>query len=350
MLGNIGIAKLELCESHDAIPYLEEAERTTLRAADLTQQMLAFSGKGGLEIGPLCMNGLAEEMAGLLRASISKKVGVFLKLSPILPSIEADATQIRQVLMNLILNAAESMDGKSGNVTVRTRTIDADEKFLAKSALPDALPPGRYVILEVTDEGSGMSAETLGRIFEPFFTTKFTGRGLGLAATLGIVRGHRGLIHVESTAGEGTRVTVGFPAVDACPTAPIADDEPEYRGDQTILVVEDESFVRNITTRMLELRGFRTIIAKDGQEAVEIFREQHRDIDAILLDLTMPVMSGEEAFERIQEINAEVPVIVTSGYSESTAGDRFNLGQPTGFIQKPFTAQKLADALRHAMN
>ena len=253
--------------------------------------------------------------------------------------------------MNLIINAAESMEGRSGTVTLRTRAVEADSRFLSRSVLPDELPPGRYVLLEVTDEGVGMSPETLARIFEPFFTTKFTGRGLGLAATLGIVRGHRGVIVVESTPDVGTRFIVGFPAVAAEPPGRQADDPVEFRGDQTILVVEDEIFVRNVTTRMLEGRGFRTIVAKDGQEAVEIFKEQNADIDAVLLDLTMPVMGGEEAFAHIQRINPSVPVIVTSGYGESTADDRFGSGsQPKGFIQKPFTTQKLTEAIREALN
>jgi CheY-like chemotaxis protein len=168
---------------------------------------------------------------------------------------------------------------------------------------------------------------------------------------MGIVRAHRGVILVQSTLGAGTQFTVGFPAVSAKPIKPSSDEAEEYRGDQTILVVEDETFVRNVTTRMLEGRGFRTIVAKDGQEAVDIFKEQNTDIDAILLDLTMPVMGGEEAFAHIQRINPAVPVIVTSGYAESTAGDRFGSGaQPTGFIQKPFNAQMLTDALREALN
>lgn len=351
MLGNIGIAKLEVSENHSAVQFLSEAERSTLRAADLTQQMLAFSGKGGLAVGPLCLNRVADEMASLLKASISKKVKLTLKLTPNLPSIEADSTQMRQALMNLILNAAESMETRSGTVTVRTRAVQADERFLSRSALPDELPPGKYVLIEVADEGVGMSPETLLRIFEPFFTTKFTGRGLGLAATLGIVRGHRGLIVVESTPDVGTRFIVGFPAIVSETIEPATDDALDFRGDQTILVVEDESFVRNVTTRMLEGRGFRTIVAKDGQEAVDIFKEQNADIDAVLLDLTMPVMGGEEAFAHIQRINPAVPVIVTSGYAESVAGDRFETGaQSIRFIQKPFTIQKLAEAIRDALN
>jgi signal transduction histidine kinase/CheY-like chemotaxis protein len=352
MLGNIGVAKLELPEKHAAVQFLSEAERITLRAADLTQQMLAFSGKGGLAVGAVCLNAVAEEMSGLLKASISKKISVSLKLAPNLPSIEADSTQLQQVLMNLILNAAESMEGRSGTITVRTRAINADEKFLSRSALPDTLPPGRYVLMHVTDEGVGMSPETLARIFEPFFTTKFTGRGLGLAATLGIVRGHRGVIFAESTEGVGTRFTVGFPAVNAEVAKPVVEQEvEEFRGDQTILVVDDETLVRDVTTRMLKGRGFRTIAARDGQEAVSIFEQQNGDIDAVLLDLTMPVMGGEEAFAQIQRINPDVPVIVTSGYAESTAGSRFGDGtQPKGFIQKPFNAQMLTDALREALN
>lgn len=351
MLGNIGVAKLELPETHPATQFLSEAERVTLRAADLTQQMLAFSGKGGLAVGPLCLNSVAEEMSGLLKASISKKINVSLKLAPNLPSIVADSTQIQQVLMNLILNAAESMEGRSGTVTVRTRAIEADEKFLSRSTLPDSLAPGRYVLMHVTDEGTGMSPETLARIFEPFFTTKFTGRGLGLAATLGIVRGHRGIIFAESTEGVGTRFTVGFPAVDAKIVKPVVEEVEEFRGDQTILVVDDETLVREVTTRMLKGRGFRIISASDGQEAINIFEEKNTDIDAVLLDLTMPVMGGEEAFAQLQRINPSVPVIVTSGYAESTAGARFVDGtQPKGFIQKPFNAQMLTDALREALN
>jgi two-component system, cell cycle sensor histidine kinase and response regulator CckA len=291
---------------------------------------------------------MVEEMSALLAASISKKATIEFDFAAELPLIEADATQIHQVVMNLITNASEAID-ESGSILLRTGVMAADRAFLASAHLDEDLPEGPYVFLEVSDTGVGMDDDTRARIFDPFFTTKFVGRGLGLAAVLGIVRGHRGTLKVTSAPGRGTTFLVLFPCSSHEAALPERAPEPaadEWRGSGTVLVVDDEAMVREMTGDLLTSLGFEVVLARDGREGVELLGEWGERIEVVLLDLTMPRMGGKEALREMRRVRADVPVVVMSGYSEQEVMGQFSEGAPAGFLQKPFTIAELGDAIR----
>lgn len=343
LMGNLNLAQMDLPDSHPAMFPLKQAEKTALRAADLTQQMLACSGQGGLELRSVNLNEMITEMVGLMRSSLPNKVAIGFDYEVSLPKTTADSVQLRQVIMNLMINASEACAAEGGIVTVRTGLVDADEQFLASSAMPEPPEPGRYVFLEVKDNGCGMTEDVMKRIFEPFFSTKFTGRGLGLAATLGIVRGHRGVIKVTSTPEGGSSFLVAFPAkVEPVENTP-AEASREVR---TVLVVEDEAAVRNLTVRLVEFRGSKALAAENGKQGIELFEQHHREIDVVLLDLSMPVVDGVATLAAMRKIDPTIPVFIVTGYSKENAQSRFpDSCQPFGFIQKPFSYQKLNEAL-----
>jgi PAS domain S-box-containing protein len=352
MLGYASLALAELPAESPAADSVRQIETASIRAADLTRQMLAYSGKGRFIVQPLDMNRLVDEMLALLRVTISKKAALSTHFAENLPSVEGDATQIRQVVMNLITNASEALGDKAGTVRVTTGVQEIDANYLADTFLDDRLPEGRYVFLEVTDTGVGMSEETRKRLFDPFFTTKFTGRGLGLAAVLGIVRGHKGAIKVYSEPGKGTSMKVLFPAGRA---APIRDGVPprvtdDWRGAGTVLVADDEPTVRSLAKRVLTRAGFSVLLAADGREAVEVFRANADAVTAVLLDMTMPQLGGEEVFRELRRQRPDVRVILSSGYNEQDATNHFVGKGLAGFLQKPYRPVDLLDKLREALD
>jgi two-component system cell cycle sensor histidine kinase/response regulator CckA len=350
ILGNAGLALMELAPESPARTTVQSIETAALRTAELTRQLLAYSGKGKFLIQPLNLSRLVEEMAHLLRISMSKKAVFRTRLAANLPSIEADAVQIQQIVMNLITNASEALSDH-GEIIVSTGVIEADRAYLSEAFLNENLPEGRYVYLEVTDTGCGMDKETRERIFDPFFTTKFTGRGLGLAAVLGIVRGHRGAIRVYSEPRRGTAFKVLFPASQQPVPAsePGSQDAEVWRGGGTVLVVDDEDGVRSVAGKALEMAGFTVINAADGQAGVELFREHANDIVAVLLDMTMPRMSGEDVFRAIRTLRPDVKVILSSGYNEPETISLFQSKGLAGFIQKPYQPLKLIEKLREVL-
>jgi CheY-like chemotaxis protein len=270
-----------------------------------------------------------------------------------LPAVEADATQVRQVVMNLITNASEAIGDQSGLLTVRTGTMEADRAYLSEVHLDDDLPAGSYVFIEVTDTGCGMEEAVQAKIFDPFFTTKFTGRGLGLAAVLGIVRGHRGAIRIQSEVGRGTAIRVLFPASDRTIVPALVAEgacSEKFRGTGTVLVVDDEEDVRRVARRMLEESGFTVLTANDGREALDVFREHSDAIVAVVLDLTMPFLSGEGVFREMRRMRADARVILSSGYNEQEAIDRFAGKGLAGFLQKPYRSETLLETLHEIMN
>jgi PAS domain S-box-containing protein len=351
VLGNASLALLDLPEGSPVRHSVEQIEKTARAAADLTNQMLAYSGKGRFVVEPVELSKLVKDMAGLLKVSISKKVDLKFDFDRDLPPVDADAAQLRQVIMNLIINASEAIGDEIGVVSVRTGTIQADSSFFAETYTHDNLPEGTYVYLEVSDSGCGMDPETLDRIFDPFFTSKFTGRGLGLAAVLGIVRGHQGAVRVQSEPGQGTTIRVVFPPSKAekHPPAPEPESRKPVKASGKILVVDDEATIRDVSRRMLESSGFEVITAKNGREAVEIFKQQGEEIAGVLLDATMPQMDGLETFKELRHIQEDIRVVLSSGYSEQEATQRFTGKGLTGFIQKPYRFNDLIDKMHEVL-
>jgi two-component system cell cycle sensor histidine kinase/response regulator CckA len=291
---------------------------------------------------------LVRDTADLLRLSISKNAVLKFSLAAGLPAISVDATQMRQILMNLIINASEAIGENSGVITVATGVMHADHAYLTEAYLSPNIPEGEYVFLEVSDNGSGMDAETRQRIFDPFFTTKFTGRGLGLAAVLGIVRGHQGALKVYSEPGCGTSFKLLLPRAEGpAEHLPVRlESSRAWRGAGTMLVVDDEDTVRSVATRMLAGMGFHILQATNGHEAVEIFHSHRDEIVGVLLDLTMPQLDGTATFTELRRIKPDIRVLLMSGFNEQDAVNRFAGKGLAGFIQKPFKTETLQAKLR----
>jgi len=288
----------------------------------------------------------------MLDVSISKKVELSLQFEEKAAPIEADATQIRQVVMNLITNASEAIGDAPGTITLRVGDIVADRHYLETAVLSEDVSEGRYTFLEVTDTGCGMDEHTRTRLFDPFFTTKFTGRGLGMAAVLGIVRGHGGAIRVSSEPGKGTTFRVLLPAVVPGTVRPYAEsggDRSLWSGTGTILLVDDEEVVRTLGRKMLQRLGFDVLLAHDGQEALDVYRERCQDIHLVLLDLTMPSLDGEACFQELRRIRDDVCVVLSSGYNQQDVTNRFAGRGLAGFIQKPYQLAMLREVLREAL-
>lgn len=351
ILGNADLAMAETPPRSPAASYLSDVMKAAQRASDLSRQMLAYSGKGKFIVELVNVNEIIQEMAHLLEVSISKNAVLRFNLADPLPLVEADATQIRQIVMNLITNASDALEDAIGTVAIRTAQVHCAEEDFASFHTGEPPKAGDYVVLEVTDTGKGMDPETVERIFEPFFTTKFTGRGLGLAAVLGIVRGHGGIIEVSSTPGAGSIFSVFLPISrrTARTSYSNGDDAPTQFYDGAVLLVDDEDVVRMVTCRMLEQQGFTVITACNGEQAVEYFRERRGEFACVLLDLTMPRMDGAATFIALREIRDDVPVVLTSGYSEEELSDRFSGHGFAGFLQKPFRREDLRAIIRSVL-
>ncbi len=351
IMGNASIVLDDLPSESPVRENLEAVMKASERAAVLTRQLLAYAGKGRFVIEPLNLSDLAREITGLLHTSIPRTVELRLQLQSDLPAIEGDAAQLQQLLMNLVINAAEAVEeGKTETVWIITRLEHVNQVYINQMISPNGAAPGKYVTLEVRDAGCGMDAETLTRIFDPFFTTKFTGRGLGLAAVIGMVRGHKGALHVESTPGKGSCFKVLFPVTaELAASIPPETSERNLAGNETILVIDDEETVRQAARSALESYGYAVVVAVNGKEGVRLFEELAGEIDAVLLDMTMPVMSGEEALGRLKSIRADIPVVLSSGYEEADATRRFTGKGLAGFIQKPYAAAGLVEKMKSAL-
>lgn len=346
IIGNAELARMRLKPEVSAVENLQQIEEAAFRAADLAKQMLAYSGKGRFVVETLSLNRLVEEMLPLLKVSIFKKAQLQLDLTPDLPLLVADATQLRQVLMNLLINASEAIGDKDGVIAITTGSEECDRNYLNNVWLDESLPEGQYVYLEVADTGCGMDKETLARLYDPFFTTKFTGRGLGMAAVLGIVRGHKGAIKVSSEPGRGTNFKVLLPASDRAAEAFTGESsKDDWQRSGTVLLVDDEEAVRGVGAEMLKVLGFTVITASDGIEAIEIFKSRN-DIAFVILDLTMPHMDGDKCFQALQQIKPEVKVIISSGYSEEEVTRSFLGKGLAGFIQKPYRLSQLKEVIK----
>jgi PAS domain S-box-containing protein len=345
IMGNASLALHMIPPEAGAADLLEDVLRASERAADLTNQLLAYAGKGRFFIAPVDVSRLVRGITSLILSSIPKKVRLRLDTATGLPPVEADASQLQQLVMNLVLNGAEAVGDGAGEVTVmtRARTIAANEASREFPAFD--LAPGEYVEITVEDTGGGMDDATLRHIFDPFFTTKFMGRGLGLAAALGIVRGHQGGIAVQSRPGWGTRFTVVLPASSQpAPAEPSPPPPPVRAGrgaGRTILVADDEEIVRAAAAGALRAAGYEVLEAANGQEAVDLFRAEADRIALVLLDMTMPVVAGAEAIPLLRAIRADVPIIASSGYGELEAAARLTGRGVEGFLPKPYAADRL---------
>jgi PAS domain S-box-containing protein len=351
ILGHAGLALKELPTESPVCDRLQQIETAAMRASDLTQQMLAFAGKGRFVVTQLDLNTVVEEMGHLLSTAISKKAVLNRHLADGLPPIETDETQLRQVIMNLITNASDALGEDSGTITLRTGAVDAGQSS-GTDRLPDGLTEGVHVYLEVSDTGIGMDQDTQTKMFDPFFTTKSVGRGLGLAAVQGIVRGHGGAIEVHSSPGTGTTIKAYFRAAErrAENAAGSTDDHRDgWRGSGTVLVVDDEDSVRTVARSMLESSGYAVLTARDGVEGIETFRAHSDEIVAVLLDMTMPRKGGAEVLPELLRTKPGVPVLLMSGYSEQEATSRFAGEGLAGFIQKPYRLDDLIKRLREIL-
>lgn len=351
IMGYASMAELETPEGSHVRENIAQVLTAARNAADLTRQMLAYSGRGRFILEPLDLSLTVENTARLLDSSTSKKAEVVLHLEKDLPRIEADAGQVRQIVINLATNASEALGEQAGQIVVATGMQWAAAGELASLVPGRPMPPGLYVYLEVADNGCGMDAAMLPRIFDPFFTTKFPGRGLGLAAVLGIVRSHQGSIVVTTAPGQGTTMRVLFPARGEAATAPAEQPKNEsdpmaWRGAGTVLVVEDEEPVRKLACSILEGAGLSVLSAENGSEGVALFREHAAILRAVLLDLTMPGMDGAEVFRAMVETRPDARVVLCSGYNEQEIVARMAGCHPAGFLRKPYLPAELIQQMR----
>jgi CheY-like chemotaxis protein len=326
IMGNASLVSSELPEGSPSQEKLSDVLRSSQRAADLTKQLLAYSGKGRHFMQKLELSAVVRRMQGLIESTVPKRVRLTLELTEALPRIDADVNQVQQLILNLVSNAAEAIGDERGCIEVRTATDTGDT-----------------VYVEVRDTGCGMDNETRSKIFDPFFTTKFTGRGLGLAAVAGIARGHKAEIRVTSGVGEGSTFRVTFPSAEPAVEAGPETTHP-VDGD-TILVVDDEDMVRRVAQASLEIRGYQVVMAANGLDAIREVKRNPR-IGLVLLDLTMPVMDGEEAIDEILSQRPGIKVIVSTGYDHREAVARFSEKRVAGYLQKPYTSRQLAEKVK----
>ncbi|WP_026842599.1 CHASE domain-containing protein [Citrifermentans bremense] len=347
IIGNVDLSLMKIEEASPITANLRNIEKAAMRAADLAKQMLAYSGKGKFVIEKLDLNRLIGKLHPILEPSLPTNAVLTLKLHKPLAMVEADANQMRQIVMNLFMNAVEALGENGGEIIIRTDGGIQDRESLQDVLLGEALAEGSYVLLEVTDTGCGMEKEVLDKVFDPFFTTKFTGRGLGLAAVHGIVRGHKGGIRISSDPGKGTTFQVLLPTSEPTPVEVSVPEEIEngWSGEGRILLVDDEEVVRTVAAELLKELGFTPVVAGSGAEAIETFKN-NQDLLAVILDLTMPGMDGEECFRELRGIDPELKVIMSSGFSEHEVVQKFAGKELTGFIQKPYTLKALKEVMR----
>lgn len=350
ILGNAELALLDLPPKAPQEEFLHGICDAAIKAADLCKQMLAYAGKGRYLVEPVDLNNLIEGISNLLYVSISKKVQLSRELSEDLCIVEADPAQLQQVIVNLVTNAAEAIGEEAGAITLSTRRQTLSEDDLSQMAMDHPITPGEYVVLEVKDSGGGIDEETRERIFDPFFTTKFTGRGLGLAAVQGIVRGHHGAVAIDSTLGEGTSFMLCLPAVTHQQhEEELESHTPAAPKSNLALLIDDEDYVLQVAQVMLEREGFKVLTARNGFSGLDLARKHLEDISLVILDLTMPDMSGEETYLKLRELRADLPVLLCSGYHESELSQRFADMGFAGFLQKPFRQKTLRGRIEAAL-
>ncbi|HEY2343986.1 MAG TPA: response regulator [Chthoniobacteraceae bacterium] len=342
---NASLAAEMLAPNSAVQPLLADIEKAGERAAELCSQMLAYSGENRTALRDVALSPFVRDTLRLLRTAIARDAELVIDLSEELPAVRADRSQLQQVLMNLVINAGEALNGLPGKITVRTNWFHAEKPFLAACRTGSHLPEDRYLLLEVNDTGHGMSQETLARLFEPFFTTKSTGRGLGLASMLGIVSGHGGALAVESAEGKGTTFRILLRPADR--PAPIVAEGPvdlTWTSSGPALIVDDEAPIRTATGAALTRLGFAVDFAEDGHFGIEKVHAANGDYRVVFLDLTMPKLDGHATFDILRTAYPNLPIVMMSGYSSKAAAPLLDRG-PTRFISKPFTTRRLIEIL-----
>lgn len=345
-----GNAELAMRSLSQRSPHLESIVAATTRATDLANQMLSYSGKGSLVLQPVDLSEVVHEASSVYEDEIDGTASVSYKLSKHLPAIEADREQLRQVVIALVLNAAEALEGKPGTIIVSTSAGYCDRSMLESPYLPELAPEGEYLTLEVSDPGTGMDKDTRKSLFDPFYSTKFAGRGLGLAVVLGVVREQGGIVQVESKPGS-TTLRVRLPVLARKLISPVPQATPtdsSGSSSKLVLVVDDEISVRNTIRDMLVSEGFSVLVAEDGLDALTQFQSRMNEIDCLILDLTMPGLDGVATLQRLRAIKPDVRAIVASGYSERVITERFG-EQPSAFLRKPFTITAMLAALNSVL-
>ena len=346
IMGNLELAADKIDPASGAIANIDKAMKAAERSALLTRQMLAYAGKSVQDVTEINLNNAVRLQEEMLRTSAPKTARLEFNLVDNIPDIRGDYGEIQQVVLNLVTNAAESLESGHGEIRISTGTRYCDQALLSRSMIPDKPVPQTMVFLEVADDGAGMSPEALNRLFDPFYTTKFLGRGLGMSVVHGVVKGHRGAIIVDTQPGRGTTVRVYFPVSQSAHTTeqpgatceilhePALKPKPEGLSG-TALVVDDELLVSDFMVAALEKFGLKALRAFDGKEAVELFKKASDSIDLVLLDLSMPEMDGVATFDELKKIKPDVRIILCSGYSEEEMLGRFGAKCPDAFLKKP---------------
>jgi PAS domain S-box-containing protein len=350
ILGNAELALLHIPAGSEAVGHLERIFSTARRASELSRQMLAYSGRASFEVRSMDVSESVKGIAELLNVSVSKKAEVRFEFGSNLPPINADVAQFNQVVMNLITNASEALGDNPGRITVRTGLQNVTAEFLKECLSDETVTPGEFVFFEVQDTGCGMDDATRARIFDPFYTTKFTGRGLGLSAVLGIMRGHKGAVSVQSAPGVGTNMRMLFPAAPrATKRGNPGADLGGWRGSGLVLVVDDEQLLRYVARAQLESMGFSVVEALDGQHAVELFDERPNDFVLAVLDFTMPRMDGDKAAGHMREARPDLPIVLCSGYGAFDLSERLRNQQSIVLMSKPYSLSEMRDSVRRAL-
>jgi len=344
IMGNAEIALYKLPPTSELREQMLAIKTAATCAADLCRQLRAYTGKSHFVTESLDLTLIVREMAQVLAVSISGKAHLRYHLSDGLPRVRADAAQIRQVIMNLITNASDALIDGEGTIFVTTGTIICDEHYLKEVYLREALPAGCYVFVEVSDTGCGMDEQTQQRVFDPFFTTKFTGRGLGLASALGIIRAHKGAVKIYSQKGKGSTFRLLLPAESAGASEGLTQVPLERPLGRTgsVLIVDDEEACRKLISQMCKALGLSALMATRGQDALRTLNSDPHRVALVSLDLTMPDLSGLEVLRLIRISHATLPVILMSGYSEHCVQQSLNDMQWVRFIHKPFSLEDLS--------
>ncbi|MCX5845505.1 MAG: PAS domain S-box protein [Deltaproteobacteria bacterium] len=344
--GHASLMLLDIDPSHPHYERLKRIEEQVASGADLTKQLLGFARGGRYEVRTTAMNDIIKKTSSMFGRT-KKEITIHLKYGKDLWAVEVDRGQMEQVFMNLYVNAWQAMPG-GGEIYLETENILLDDERV----LPYTIKPGKYVKTSITDTGMGMDEKTRERIFDPFFSTKAMGRGtgLGLATVYGIIKGHEGMINIYSETGHGTTFTIYLPASEKEVVMKKAVDETVLRGTETILLVDDEKMILDVSKEMLEFLGYRIYIAGSGQEAIAVYREKRNDINLVILDMIMPGISGGETFDRLREINPEIRVLLSSGYSINGHAQQILDRGCNGFLQKPFHLEKLSRKVREMLD